>query len=130
MVINQLFLIGRLCRTPVLEKKNGKDSCYITIACKRSFKNSDGEYDTDFISCTVWNVIAKRVCEYCRKGDMISVKGRIQNNNYKDKDDNQVYSYEIIAEQVSFIQNKNKEEKEKKIQEIDDGMQPRMGNIK
>lgn len=52
----------------------------------------------------MWNVIAERVCEFCKKGDMISVKGRIQNNNYTDKDDNKVYTYEIIAEQVAFMQ--------------------------
>lgn len=114
--INQLFLVGRLCRTPTLEKKNSKDCCYMTIAVKRSYKNSNGDYDTDFISCTVWNVIAKRVCEYCRKGDIVSVKAHIQNNNYTDKDDKKVYSYEIVAEQISFIQTKSSEEKTPKEQ--------------
>lgn len=104
--MNQVFLVGRLTRDPVLKKQNGKMSCYITIAVKRQYKNSNGIYETDFISCTVWNVIAERVNEYCRKGDIISVKARVQNNNYTDKDENKVYSYEFIADQVSFMANK------------------------
>ena len=109
--MNQLILVGRLTRDPVLKKQDGKSNCFITVAVKRQFKNSDGIYETDFISCTVWNVIAEKVCEYCRKGDVISVKARVQNNNYTDKDDNKVYSYEIIADQVSFMTSqKNPEE--------------------
>ena len=101
--MNQLILVGRLTRNPVLKKQDGKSSCYITVAVKRQFKNSDGIYEADFISCTVWNVIAEKVCEFCKKGDVISVKARVQNNNYIDKDENKVYSYEIIADQVSFM---------------------------
>ena len=102
-----------MCKTPEVSKKDGKSSCNITVACKRQFKNTDGVYDTDFINCQVWNVIAEKVCEYCKKGDLISVKGRIQNNNYLDKDDKMVYKYDIVAEQISFMSsshNKNDEE--------------------
>lgn len=108
--MNQLILVGRLTKDPVLKKLDGKNNCYITIAVKRQYKNSNGIYDTDFISCTVWNVIAERVCEYCKKGDIISVKARIQNNNYIDKDDKPIYSYEITAEQISFLQSQKSQE--------------------
>lgn len=113
--MNQLFLVGRLTRDPALKKMEGKSSCFITVACKRQYKNSDGIYEADFISCTVWNVIAERVCEYCKKGDLVSIKAHIQNNNYVDKDERQVYSYEIVADQISFMQsqkNENGEETE------------------
>lgn len=84
------------------------------MAVDRKFKNPDGKYETDFINCTVWNVVAEKLCEYCKKGDMDAVKARVQNNNYTDKNDNKVYSYEFIAEQVFFLQqskkNKDKEE--------------------
>lgn len=110
--MNQLFLVGRLTKDPVLKKADGKSNCFITVACKRQYKNSDGIYETDFINCTVWNVIAERICEFCKKGDLISVKAHIQNNNYIDKDERQVYSYEIIADQISFMQSQKKDEKE------------------
>lgn len=107
--MNQLFLVGRLTKDPELVKLEGKNNCRVTLAVKRAFKNPDGIYESDFINCTVWNVIAERVCEYCKKGDLISIKGRIQNNNYTDKNDNKIYTYEIIAEQVSFMQSSNKD---------------------
>ena len=116
--MNQLILVGRLTKDPVVRKLEGKNSCYLNVAVKRPFKNSDGIYETDFLSCIVWNVIAEKVCEYCRKGDMVSIKARVQNNNYIDKEDNKVYSYEIIAEQVSFMQSsKSKEDDEDAIEE-------------
>lgn len=102
--INTLFLVGRLTRDPELKKSDNKSNCFITVAVKRPYKNVDGIYETDFISCKVWNVIAERICEFCKKGDMISVKARIQNNNYTDEFENKVYSYDIIAEQISFMQ--------------------------
>lgn len=110
--MNQLFLVGRLTKDPELHRKNNTSNCHITVAVKRPFKNSDGIYESDFIHCTVWNVIAEKVCEFCHKGDVVTVKGRIQNNNYKDADDNPVYTYEIIADQVAFMQSPKKEGEE------------------
>lgn len=110
MIINQLFLVGRLTKTPEIKTLQGKKTCQVTLAVKRPFKNVDGLYDTDFITCSVWNVIAQRVCEFCKKGDLISVKARVQNNNYIDKDENKIYTYEFIAESVSFMQSNSKKE--------------------
>lgn len=110
--MNQLFLVGRLTKDPEIIQNSGIEQCRVTLAVKRAFKNPNGVFETDFITCTIWNIIAKRVCEYCKKGDLISLKGRIQNNNYMDKDEKMVYSYEIIAEQVSFMQSSKKDEKE------------------
>lgn len=101
-----------MTKKPCIQKNEGKMSCHITLAVKRQFKNSDGIYETDFINCTVWNVIAEKVCEFCDKGDLISVKGRIQNNNYISKDEKKVYAYEIVAEQISFMQSHNKDKDE------------------
>ena len=103
--INQLILVGRLTRNPELQKIEGKNNCHI-------YKNSDGIYETDYISCTVWNVIAEKVCTYCKKGDIVSIKARVQNNNYVDKDAKKIYTYEIIAEQVAFMQSQNREKSE------------------
>ena len=105
-------MIGRLTKDPELQKIDGKTICKINIAVKRQFKNIDGIYETDFITCTVWNVIAERVFEFCKKGDMISVKGRLQNNNYVNKDDAKVYTYEVVAEQISFMQTSTRESDE------------------
>ena len=102
--MNNAYLVGRLTKGPEIEQFEGGKKTRLTIAIGRPFRNSQGIYDTDYITCTVWNAIADRVCEYCKKGDMLSIKARIQNNNYTDKNDNKIYTYEIIAEQVAFMQ--------------------------
>ena len=102
-MLNQIILVGRLVKSPeVTETESGKKMSYITLAIPRSFKNIDGTYDSDFIKCTLWNGIAESTHEYCKKGDIIGVKGRIQSSTYE-KDGEKKYSMDIIAEKVSFL---------------------------
>ena len=78
-MLNQIVLVGRLVKKPELRKSgNSKDYAYITLAVPRSFKNANGEYDTDFIECSLWDVAATNTVEYCDKGDIVGVRGRIQ----------------------------------------------------
>ncbi len=112
--MNHVLLVGRLTTDPELKPKEGKANCQITLAVKRNYKNSSGIYETDFIRCSVWNIIAEKVCEFCKKGDLISVKARVQNNNYTDKDENKVYTYEFIADQISFMQSRKEYNVQKK----------------
>ena len=82
-MLNQVVLVGRL--TSDLEAKeleDGKKVTNMTLAIPRSFKNADGEYETDFVECTLWNNIAENTAEYCKKGDIVGVKGRLQTSNY------------------------------------------------
>ena len=111
-MMNQVILVGRLCRDPIVNKtENGKKRSFITIAVPRSFKNMDGEYETDFIDCTLWDVVAENTSEYCHKGDIIGVKGRIQSYviEKKNKEDN-IYGTEIIAEKITFLTSNPKNE--------------------
>lgn len=107
---NVVFLIGRLVSDPELKKSdNEKDYATITLAVQRSFKNSNGIYETDFIRCKLWNGIATNVHEYCKKGDLVGVKGRIQIRSYEENEETK-YITEIIADKVSFLSSKRVEE--------------------
>ena len=98
---NMTCVIGRLVSDlEINETENGKKVATITLAVSRSFKNENGEYETDFIPCVLWEPIAERTKEYCCKGDLIAVKGRLQS------DDNGIH---IIAEKVSFLSSKKPE---------------------
>lgn len=110
-MLNQLVLVGRLVKKPELrETENSKKYSFITLAVPRSFKNMNGEYDTDFIDCVLWDSIAASTVKYCNKGDIVGVKGRIQTRTVE-KDGNKNYVIEIIAEKVTFLSsNKNKED--------------------
>lgn len=101
-MLNQIVLVGRLVEDlEIKENENGKKVAYITLAVPRAFKNVDGVYETDFIECILWQGIAQSTSEYCKKGDLIGVKGRIQSNDKK---------IEIIAEKVTFLSNKKENE--------------------
>ena len=109
--MNQVMLVGRLCRDPVIkETDNGKKKSYITLAVPRSFKNMDGEYETDFIDCTLWDAVAENTKDYCHKGDIIAVKGRIQSYKIEKEKEETKYGTEIIAERISFISSNSKKE--------------------
>ena len=88
-MLNQTVIVGRIVREPELkETENGKKVSNLTIAVPRSYKNADGEYEADFIDCTLWNEIANSTSEYCKKGDMIGIKGRLESRIYEDSDGN------------------------------------------
>lgn len=103
-MLNNAVIVGRIVQDPELkETEKGGKRANIVLAVPRSFKNSNGEYETDFINCTLWRGIAESTTEYCKKGDLVGVKGRIQTNNYQDSDGNKRYSTELVAEKVTFL---------------------------
>ena len=113
-MLNQVVLVGRL--TSDLEAKeveDGKKVTNMTLAIPRSFKNADGEYETDFVECTLWNSIAENTAEYCKKGDIVGVKGRLQTNNYEKEDGSKVFKLDVVAEKVTFLSSKTKDEPER-----------------
>ena len=103
-MMNQVILVGRLTRNPEkVELEDGKSVMTMPLAVSRSFKNIDGEYETDFINCILWNQIAETTAEYCKIGDVIALKGILQTRSYEDKDNNKKYTMEVVAEKVTFL---------------------------
>jgi len=109
-MLNQIVIVGRLVKeAEVKDTENGRKVTKITLAIPRGYKNSDGEYETDFIECTLWQGNAMNTSEYCKKGDIIGVKGRIQSYSYEKEDGTKKYGTEVIAEKVTFLSSKQKE---------------------
>ncbi len=107
-MLNQIVLVGRLVQDPeIKELENGVKTSYITLAVSRSWKNADGIYETDFIPCLLYKGIAENTAEYCKKGDVIGVKGRVQAKQEEDKN-----IIEIVAEKVTFLSNRKETEEE------------------
>ena len=110
-MLNQVVLVGRLTSDPeVLKTENGKKRTSVTIAVTRSYKNTEGLYDTDFIRCILWNGVASNTCEYCKKGDVVGVKGRIQTRDVELEDETHKKYVEVIAEKVTFLSSKKADE--------------------
>ena len=95
-MLNQIVLVGRIKEI----KEDKKNKCGImTLAVQQNFKNSNGEYDINFIDIKMFGGIAENTKEYCKNGDMVGIKGRLQ----KLENDKQL---NIIAERVTFLSNK------------------------
>lgn len=92
-MLNQFVLVGRLA-TEVKENE-GEKYYSITLAVSRSFKNENGEYETDMVPIILWKGIGENTKEYCHKGDLVGIKGRIEAK------DNKVV---VVAEKVTFYQ--------------------------
>ena len=103
-MLNQVVLVGRLVRDPELQiTDKGKKRSTVTLAVSRGYKNLDGVYDTDFFDCTLWTGIAENTSEYCKSGDIIGVKGRLQTWMLENEDGTKSKKVEIIAEKVTFL---------------------------
>ena len=112
IILNHIILVGRLTRDISVNKsEKGVKVATISLAIPRSFKNMEGGYDTDFIDCVAFDSIAENTSEYCGKGDIVGVKGRVQ-SRVVEKDGSKDYLMEIIAEKVTFLSSKRQEEAE------------------
>lgn len=108
-MLNQTVIVGRLVSKPeTKELEEGKKVANLTLAIPRSYKNENGEYDTDFIDCTLWNGIAESTAEYCNKGDLIGVKGRLESKE-REIEGKKIKVTNLIAEKVTFLTSKQKE---------------------
>lgn len=119
-MLNSVILIGRLVDTPTLRNyDNDYMVTTITLAVSRPFKNMEGEVDTDFIRISVWDIVAKNTCDFCRKGDLIAVRGRLQ-SKYSEvtfEKDKEVYkkkisTMEVIGERIIFLMTSGSKPKE------------------
>lgn len=108
-MLNQTVIVGRIVRDlEVHETENGNKVAQLTLAVPRGFKNMDGEYETDYIPCVLWRGVAENTAEYCKKGDLVGIKGRIQTSQYE-QDDEVKYVTEVVAEKVTFLSTKRPE---------------------
>ena len=108
-MLNQIVLVGRLTRNVTVNKSdNGVKVATIALAIPRSFKNSEGTYDTDFVDCVAFDMVAENTAEYCNKGDIVGVKGRLQSRSEGEGEERK-NSIEVIAEKVTFLSSKSKE---------------------
>ena len=96
-MLNQLVLVGRITKI----KEEGKKGI-VTIATPQNFKNANGEYDTNYFDCLLFGSIADNVKEWCEKGDLIGIKGRVQRIDT-------TKPVQIIAERVTFLSSKKGE---------------------
>ena len=112
-MVNSVMLVGRLAQDIEIKKlDSGKEVTKVALAVPRSFKNPEGLYETDFFDCILWEGLAKNASEYCKKGDTVGVRGRLQTSTYETDDGTKKKVVEVIVEKLTFLSSKKTEPKE------------------
>jgi len=108
--MNKVWLTGRTTKDIELRYTTSNVAVIqFTLAVNRDFKNSDGNYDSDFINCIAFKSTAELIKKYIEKGDKLGIVGRIQVRDYTDKDNNKRYATEVIVDSIEFMEQKKKE---------------------
>ena len=110
--MNKVILMGRLTRDPEVRVSTGERQTNIgrfSIAVDRRFKR-EGQPDADFFNCTAFRKTAEFVEKYLHKGTKVVVVGSVQNDNYTKQDGSQVYSVQIMVDEIEFAESKNSSE--------------------
>ena len=107
--MNKIILLGRIVRDPEVRYTQGDNSMAIakfSLAVNRRFKK-ENEPEADFFNCTAFGKQAEFVEKYLKQGTKILLSGRIQNDNYTNKEGQKVYSIQIMVEEIEFAESKN-----------------------
>ena len=108
-MFNLVVLTGRLTADVELKTTpSGVSVCSFTIAVERRFKQGE-ERQADFVNIVAWRQTAEFVSKYFSKGSMIGIEGSIQTRRYQDKDGNNRTAFEVVANNVQFIESKKTE---------------------
>lgn len=104
--MNSVNLVGRLTKDPEIKyTNNGASIARFSIAVDRRFAK-EGEPTADFINCVAFGKTAEFIEKYFHKGNRIGLGGRIQTGSYKKQDGTTVYTTDVIAENVEFVESK------------------------
>lgn len=112
MALNSVNIMGNLVADPEIRRTaNNLPVANFRIAVARNFKNSDGEYDTDFFNCVTFGNGAEFLEKYFSKGDSVIVSGALSTNKWTDKNGNNRTDTNIVATSVYFGMKKANTEK-------------------
>ena len=106
-MINRAVLTGRLTKDPELRTtQSGLSVVSFNLAVDRPYKDNNGNYGADFISCVIWRKAAENFCNFTSKGSLVGIDGRIQTRNYQDNDGKTVYVTEVLVENFALLESK------------------------
>ena len=109
--INSMTFIWRLVRESELRyTKNGKSVCKFSIAINRSEKKDDGYQNfPTYLNVVTLGAMAEAVSKYLGKGSLVGVSGELRGRKYEDKEGNKRYNYDLIANNVQFLDSAKKD---------------------
>ena len=118
--MNKTLLIGRLTKDPEIRYTNDNLAiASFTLAIDRPPRR-DGTKEADFPRVIVFGKQAESCEKYIAKGSRVAVEGRLQTGNYTNKNGEKVYTTEILAERVEFIDFKERSQTWQGFEDISD----------
>ena len=107
-MINNIVLVGRLTKDVELRyTPQNQATATFSLAVSRSFKNANGERETDFINCVIWRQQAENMANFTHKGSLIGITGRIQTRNYENQQGQRVYVTEVVADSFQLLESRS-----------------------
>ena len=105
-MFNLVVLTGRLTADPELKNTaNGIPVTTFSIAVERRYRSGE-ERQADFINIVAWRQSAEFITKYFKKGNLIGIEGTIQTRRYQDKNGNNRTAFEVVANNVQFVESK------------------------
>lgn len=102
-MLNRVIIMGRITQDlEVKQTPSGVAALTFNVAVDRNFKNQNGEYDTDFITCVAWRQTAENIGRYFSKGRMICIEGNLRTRTYDDKNGSRHYVTEVFVDAFQF----------------------------
>ena len=110
-MMNRVVMVGRMTRDPELRRTgSGAAVTSFTLALNRNYNTADGQ-QADYIPCVVWNKIAENVAQYCSKGSLVGVEGRLRSRSYDNAQGQRVYVVEVVCDSVQFLETRAQRER-------------------
>ena len=116
--MNKIILLGRLSKDVEVRytQTNNTMVASFTLAVNRRFKQ-DGQPEADFINIVAWSKLAEFCSKYFKKGQQVSIVGRLQTRNWEDEQGQKRYVTEVVAEETYFADSKKEENTQTPVQE-------------
>jgi len=106
-MINNVVLVGRVTKDPELRYTTSNIAvATFSLAVNRTFKDANGERETDFINCVIWRQQAENLANWAKKGALIGITGRIQTRSYENQQGQRVYVTEVVAENFQMLESR------------------------
>ena len=116
-MINNVTLVGHLTKDVELKYTPANQAvAQFTLAVNRTFKNANGERESDFINCVIWRKSAENFANFVKKGALIGITGRIQTRNYENTQGQRVYVTEVVAENFQMLESRNQQQGQQQAQ--------------
>lgn len=122
-MLNKVILMGRLTKDPELTvTPSGVNICNFSLAVTRDYAKPGEDRETDFINVVAFNNRAVFVSSWIKKGQLISVVGKLQTRTWEDGEGKKRYAMDVVADEVHFAE--SKKESTEPVPQVKEGKVP------